>query len=271
MSKVNKMFLITPHEMSRLSRTESNSIRQTAEDDLDEKMRSILDEKGMTSYEKVKRYEALLHRYLSLMRQGQKDERRVTLKLQSEPTSAFEQNSTEISDQPVQTDHSRSEDVKSEVIKNLPQRDRKNAQYIMQKLSEGGVDWNSRGEFVHKGNAVKGSHIMDLFKNLSLSYKKPQSSPKGWTRFLNTLAEVNVPLSMVNNRHACDEYKSLKMDGDGIEEETPMQKRRTKINLSPRWMTDAGDEYKMDGIEDKTPMQRHKRRVKLSPRWMKWD
>ena len=217
MAKVNKMFLITPHEMNKLTRTES-SIRQTAEDDLDEKMRSILNEKGLSSYEKVKRYEALLHRYLTLMRQGQKDELRVSFNLQPEATSAVEQISTETSDQPVQNEQSGPRDVTSEVMKNLPQRDRKNAQYIMQKLSEGGVKWNSRGELVRNGSAVNGSHIMDLFKSLSLSYKKTQSPPKGWTSFLNTLAEVNVPLSMINNKHARDDYKTVKMNGDRFEE-----------------------------------------------------
>ena len=109
------------------------------------------------------------------MRQGQKDERRVTLQLQPDI-------STEISTQPVQNEPESSgpEDVTNEVIKNLPSRDRKNAMYIMQKLSEARVEWTSRGEFVDKGNVVKDSHIMDLFKNLSHTYKKTQSPPKGW-------------------------------------------------------------------------------------------
>lgn len=47
---------------------------------------------------------------------------------------------------------------------------------------------------------VKGSHMLDLIKHLSLYYKRAaRSEPKGWVVFLNTLKELNIPLSSVKN------------------------------------------------------------------------
>ena len=41
--------------------------------------------------------------------------------------------------------------------------------------------------------------------------------------FLNTLAELNIPLSLVNNRQAREQYRRLKSHGDwgGEEEHSP--------------------------------------------------
>lgn len=237
------MFLITPHEMNKLTRGDSTSIRQVAEDDLDERMRAILNDRGLSLYEKVKRYEALLHRFLTLAKQGQNDERQITLQLPApEPVQLKQSGAVVQGDENVQEN----EQALNELVKNLPLRAHKNARYIMLKLSEANADWTSRGEFVYRGNVVKGSHIADLFRNLTLTYKKPQSPPKGWTIFLNTLAEVNIPTSMLSNRHARQQYSRLKTatEGNVIEaieddprgEKTPRRPRR-RVNLSPRWMT----------------------------------
>ncbi|TWW58469.1 hypothetical protein D4764_07G0011880 [Takifugu flavidus] len=47
------------------------SIRDVAEDDLDARMRAILNEQGLSSHEKIKKYNALLQRYLTFVKQDQ--------------------------------------------------------------------------------------------------------------------------------------------------------------------------------------------------------
>ncbi|MEQ2276458.1 hypothetical protein XENORESO_021498, partial [Xenotaenia resolanae] len=76
-----KMFLISPHQFKRLTQSDT-SIRHTAEENLDADMRAILNEPGLTSYEKIKKYDALLQRYLTLLKQGVNEEQRVSLTLQ---------------------------------------------------------------------------------------------------------------------------------------------------------------------------------------------
>lgn len=58
-----KMFLVTFQQLSRMSQTfgnnnndgEPHSVRRTAENDLDVKMRDILNEQGLNPYEKIKK------------------------------------------------------------------------------------------------------------------------------------------------------------------------------------------------------------------------
>ncbi|KAI3375742.1 hypothetical protein L3Q82_004041 [Scortum barcoo] len=104
--------------------------RRTAEDDLDESMRKILNEPGLSSYEKIKKYDALLQRYLSLMKQGQKEERRMTLTLHQD-SSAPERPEVEPQRE---TERPEEDEAMSEVLKGLPSRSRKNAEYILQKM-----------------------------------------------------------------------------------------------------------------------------------------
>lgn len=47
------------------------TIRQMAEEDLDEKMRAVLDDEKITSNEKIKKYDALLRHFLTLIKQDE--------------------------------------------------------------------------------------------------------------------------------------------------------------------------------------------------------
>ena len=81
LKNTQKMILNTPQQLNRLTHP-APSIRETVEDDLDQKMRSVLDDLGLNSHEKIKRYKALLQRYLTLIKQGQREQPRVTLSLE---------------------------------------------------------------------------------------------------------------------------------------------------------------------------------------------
>ncbi|KAL7403274.1 hypothetical protein ABVT39_027083 [Epinephelus coioides] len=235
------MFLVTPQQLSRMSQTlgnnnnnydgESQAMRRMAENDLDAKMRDILNEWGLNPYEKIKKYNALLQRYLTLVKQGE-EERRLYLKtVRGLPRD---------SDEPEEkkTDENEEKDEKEagldetarEVLQNLPQCDRKNAEYIMKKLVKSQDGWTPKGDFIHEGKVVRGSHMIDLFKNLSVSYKKKSPTPKGWTGFLNTLTELNIPISSVTNPRTCAQYRRLKTvggwrEGEEAEEEEEKEKR----------------------------------------------
>lgn len=77
-----KMFLVTPHQMNHLSQpAENQMIRRVAENDLDSKMRDILSAQGLNAYEKIQKSKALLQRYLALIKQGEKEDRHITLTL----------------------------------------------------------------------------------------------------------------------------------------------------------------------------------------------
>ncbi|KAF0047744.1 hypothetical protein F2P81_001377 [Scophthalmus maximus] len=68
-----------------------------------------------------------------------------------------------------------------DVLLNLPQRNHKNIRYIVNKLSKSENGWTSTGEFIYHGTTIKGSHMIDLFKNLVAPFNKksPATQPKG--------------------------------------------------------------------------------------------
>ena len=72
----NKMYLVPQQELDRLKKTNAGApenIRQTAENDLDTAMKDILNQKGLNPYDKVQKYTNLLQRYLSLVKQGERE------------------------------------------------------------------------------------------------------------------------------------------------------------------------------------------------------
>lgn len=58
------MYLISPEQIKRLNETHANAsrvnIREKAEDDLDSKMRQVLETQGLAPDEKIKKYNMLL-------------------------------------------------------------------------------------------------------------------------------------------------------------------------------------------------------------------
>ena len=111
---------------------------------------------------------------------------------------------------------------------------------------------------------MKGFHIIDLFKYISMPSKKLHSSPPaGWSEFLNTLLKLNIPQTAVANPHARDQYLRLKMKTDDIQD-LPHTKRKKKLNLSPRWITPQEKDK-----EEETPRQRKKRKPQtFTPDWI---
>lgn len=115
------------------------TIKHSAEDDLDAKMRDVSNEPGFNSRERVKKYDALLQRYLNLVKQGQKEE---TLHKDPRSDPWNDPGNIDPGNNAAGFSERESEDVTMiEVMKNLPQRSRKNAEYIMKKISENDKGW----------------------------------------------------------------------------------------------------------------------------------
>lgn len=188
------MFLVTPQQMKNLGRTvlveTPPNMKREAENDLDAKMRAVLDENGLEPYEKIKKYNILLQRYLALTKQGE------------------QQQTQQQQQQGVPSSFPPAEQQDADIIENLPQRDRKNARYILNQIGRNG--WTAKGEFISHGHPVKGSHMIDLIKHLTSKRQKP---PIGWAEFFNN---VNLPRSFVTNPYVSSPKK--------------------KIILSPRWL-----------------------------------
>jgi hypothetical protein len=123
------------------------------------------------------------------------------------------------------------------------------------------LNWNDRGEISCQGETLKHSHITDLLKDSLREYQN--FHPIGGERYYKTLADCNIPLTMIGNSKRRDQiggYKtsppreklvSMSKTGSGNTEsvkrlEKPLDAKtraikppgilKTKLKLNPKWL-----------------------------------
>ena len=204
------MYLVPQRQLDRLKDDFRHvPLRQTVESDLEEAMKNVLNRSDLHPQEKVKHYTALLQRYLVMVKQGDLETNTLTLSI---PPQLHPEAPQTVPQTPINTE-SVMDVMTSEVLKNLPQRSRKNAEYILQKMQDAPdvASWDNTGAFIFQGAPIPGTHIYDLVKTVTgpqgVSRRGP---PTGWREFLNTIAELNIPLSTIPNRHLQSEIAELK-------------------------------------------------------------
>lgn len=209
MEHAEKMYLVPQHQLEKLkSGNGRENIQQVVENDLDDSVRNILLRTDLNQYEKAKLYTNILSRFLAIVKQGDRETSMLTLAL---PNPAPDHK-----DDVVATNVEAGgnvEDVVAEVLKNVPARSVKNSRYILDKMSKakGISSWTESGEFVFRGKAVQGSHMVDLLKNVTAPQKvRDDRRPLGWSEFLQAFAELNIPFSTVPNHHVRRMINGLK-------------------------------------------------------------
>ena len=212
MEYAEKMYLVPSQQLEQLKGpTPKENIRSAAISSLDTEMQGILNRSDLTEYEKAKRYDSLLQKYLTHIRQKETEKEKLSLFLPQTP-----QNTEEA---PVVSDN-----VYQEVLDNLPARYKNHARLLLNKMKQNKdvSAWDVKGTFVYKGDAISGTNMMDLVKGVTQTHAlTTKRLPKGWDVFMRALAELNVPTSVVGNpanREALDALKSPK----GITTTTPV-------------------------------------------------
>lgn len=108
--------------------------------------------------------------------------------------------------------------------------------------------------------------MVDLIQHLNVTRYTPHK-PMGWDYFLHTLSEINLPLSMVPNKHARGQMQNYKDGGDpDVEFASPgsptvwsaLRKKRS----GPSHPGDQDDDYSLNNKKKKKDF------VSLSPRWV---
>ncbi len=227
-----KMYLVPQNQLEMLkSGTPRENIQQVVENSLDTAIRNILLRTDLDQREKVKLYSNILTRFLTIVKQGDRESGVLTLSLTNSDAGHKDvRPNTSAKNDEV------SEDVVDEVLKNVPVRSMKNSRYILDKMSKakGLSAWNESGEFVFKGKAVPGSHMLDLLKNVTAPHQvRDDRRPLGWSEFLQAFAELNIPFSTVPNNHVRRVISSLK-SRPGTIAYTPEPERPSKKTVKKR-------------------------------------
>lgn len=242
MEYAEKMYLVPHHQLDKLkSENARENIQQTVESDLDAAIRNILRRADLNPYEKVKLYSHTLSRFLTIVKQGDRESGVLTLSLPDLDPGHKDESSTAANVE----DGKAEEAVVAEVLKNVPSRSVKNSRYILDKMSKakGLSSWNESGEFVFRGKAVQGSHMVDLLKNVTAPQNvRDDRRPPGWSEFLRAFGELNIPFSTVPNqqvRHTINSLKSKPVDL-ASPHDRPYKKKKT-LRYSPRMAPQFGD------------------------------
>lgn len=210
MEYAEKMYLVPHHQLDKLkSENARENIQQTVESDLDAAIRNILRRDDLNPYEKVKLYSQTLNRFLTVVKQGDRESGVLTLSLPHLDPGPKDESPTAANVE----DGKAEETVVAEVLKNVPSRSVKNSRYILDKMSKakGLSSWNESGEFVFRGKVVQGSHMVDLLKNVTAPQNvRDERRPPGWSEFLHAFGELNIPFSTVPNQQVRRTINSLK-------------------------------------------------------------
>ena len=211
------MYLVPQHQLDALKHTTPReSVRQSAENELDKAIEVVLNSPDADLYEKAKKYGSVLQRYLSMVKQGLLEQGSLTLSLSEDTPQAH-------TTTPVHLDNTKDDRVYDKIMKHIPQRSRKNAAHIMELLKKSqDVSWSDKGEFVLRGVPFIGSHMYDLLKNVTATHHVLDTDrPPGWHAFLKSLASNNIlststGIPSKQLRHTVDLYKHTPQSDDVI-------------------------------------------------------
>ena len=100
------------------------------------------------------------------------------------------------------------------------------------------INWNNKGEFIYRGEAIKGSNISNLIRNvLTRTGRNDKSGVFPTTTFTKALAELNVPEDWVKNKKQLGLFHSYKTkDSDSQYYSTPHNRKRTSATKS-NWLS----------------------------------
>lgn len=123
----------------------------------------------------------------------------------------------------------------------MPATLQSNAKMLMDRLKEedGVISWTSKGEVSIHGQRLPGTNITDLVGDVIRSTRTEMPERE---RFLNVLAELNTPETLIRNKSALEQYRRIKNRGaikrppglpeadEGVMLPSMRKKKKSKVN-----------------------------------------
>lgn len=217
------MYLVPSHQLEQLKAPtpREENIRAAAMYSLDGEMQGVLQRRDLSQDEKAKQYTALLQKYLVHVKQADAEKEKLSLFLPSAPEPgavAAESPATHTG-------------IFHEILDSLSARFKNKARLLLNKMKQNQSisSWDEKGAFVYRGEPVPGSNMLDLVKGITQLHALPaRRIPKGWDLFLQAMAELNVPSTVVGNPTIKDILEHMKNPGPVTElPQVPTPSRRS--------------------------------------------
>lgn len=114
----------------------------------------------------------------------------------------------------------------SELLHSIPIKLKHRASVLLHYLPKS--SWNEQGEFVVKGNVVKGSHIADLIRD---ALTNRTFKPVGYMQFYKHLAELNVPEGTIGSVQRRELFRIHRLGKDTLQ---PINRNITQPKPKPK-------------------------------------
>ncbi len=231
---------------------------------LDQQMRTILDDKSLSTDLKFKQYYNTLHHYGALKENAEQT-----------PIPVRIQDNAIKSQQAIQLPTN-----ETDLLATVPLAQKRGARLLLKYVRENPeIEWNAAKELIYKGDRIPRSNIFDLISDASRS-RKNAVPPIGWQEFADALTAQNVPGDAIGNKHRW-EYISRKGDPDrdvSLDIPTPSTGRRAGRRRVLRLSSESSqDSIQPGNSRSKKKTERRLRGKKNQtgsgrrPKRLKWD
>ena len=167
----------------------------TAMAHLDSEMRSILEDSQQSPDTKMKLYNQVLQRYMSLKDRALQ-ETAIPVKLSDvsnigEVVAAEAKKAVEIDTQ--------ADAMIADVLKTVPMKFRRKAGILMEKIKASDImGWDSQGHLIYKGQLIPDTSIHHLVNDF-MRKRRTVMSPISWEIFATGLKQMNVPPDLIGH------------------------------------------------------------------------
>ena len=251
MENTRKMVLVPPHVLDSLQRTNPTSPMQQQVNDLDEKMRSILDRADLNTHDKAQLYSQHLQNFLQATTSTK---RPISIEVKD-----IKSGETEDALQPASVNEEQKPDpIELDVLRHIPRTYQNRASHLLQKIkADANVGWTASGQLTIRDKIIRGSNLCDLLYDIFR--ERRGYAPTGSEEFMQALAEMNVPETFVANPQRRHDLQR--------------RKRETEVNTSQGFDGDRTEMVTVSSPASSTRKSKRKRGNKIgspAPAWVKF-
>lgn len=186
MEFAKKLVLVEPETFDRIS--QRVDVRPNTLSLLDQEMKSVLNNKNISDYEKWLLYNQTLQRYLNIVQDTRKP---FSFPIIEEPKGDNGKGDSVVDSSVVNYDQ--------EILDSVPKTFRDKAALLLQKLKRSNlIRWDENGVVSINETRINNSNITDLI-NDAIRPRKNGSDPIGWQRFVKALGDTHIPFELIGN------------------------------------------------------------------------
>lgn len=228
MEHSRKMVLVPPHMLQSLQAASSVSTNHHL-NELDEKMRLVLERNDLNIHDKANLYSQYLQNFLKSSNNSKKPFSVEVREVSSGGDSADpEQLQSSKGSEP---ENIEPDPIEHEIMNHIPKSYVNRASHLLQKLKTNpAIGWTSTGQLVMHGRTIRGSNVCDLMYDIFR--ERRGYSPTGSDQFMRILGEMNIPDTYVTNpkrRQDLQRWKRMEMAEEGASREDRDEKVAPRV------------------------------------------